>query len=131
MLERDVDELLSDTLIDKIQEQIYEKFHEEFLDKSEINEILETSISFGEDLILVFNKVVPCFPPKYNIFQVYKDNYLKFIYAKIRPYMTEESLKQNPTDLIAIAKWLDKFEDILNRVGVDIRKTELGTVIVK
>jgi hypothetical protein len=126
-LERD-DELLSETLIYKIQEQIYQKFHEDFLDKTELTEILDTSIAFAEDLILVFNKVIPCFPPKYNIFQVYKDNYLKFIYVKIRPYMNEDSLKENPTNLISIAKWLDKFEDILNRVGIDMKKTELGLV---
>jgi hypothetical protein len=115
-------------LVSKISEQIHEKFYQSFVDKIDLSEILDTILLLTNDLYLVYTKVVPCFPPKYNIFTIYKDNYLKHIYDKIKPFMNEEVLTSDPGRLILIAKWLDKFEELLRKVGVDIKATEISTV---
>lgn len=124
------EETLSETLVVKIQDFIYEKFYQTFIDKRELEEILDSTLMLVEDIVVVHTKVVPCFPPKYNIFQVYKEKYLKFIYERIKPFMNEDDLKNTPGHLILIAKWLDKFEEVLRKVGIDIKTTEIGSVRV-
>lgn len=125
-MERD-DLDLSDTLIIKISETIQEKFHQSFVDKSELEEILESTLALVSDLFIVQTKVVPCFPPKYKIFNVYKEGYLKQIYEKIKPFMNENDLKTNPGHLILIAKWLDSFDEQLRKIGLEIKTTEIGS----
>jgi hypothetical protein len=127
-IEKD-DDVLSELLQMHLEEQIQEKFHRSFLDKKEIGEILDMSIEFVEDLIIVYSRVQPCFPPKYKIFEFYKTNYLKHIYSKIKPYLNEDHLKKSPGNLILVAKWLDRFEEILRKVGLDIKTTEIGSEI--
>jgi hypothetical protein len=121
---------LSEILIHKILEFIDEKFHSSFVDKFELNEILNETQKLLTDLYLVLTKVVPCFPPKYNIFLIYKDKYLQNIYDKIQPFMNEEELNKSPGNLILFAKWLDGFNECLKRIGVDIKTTAIGSVII-
>ena len=127
-LNPELDLSLSETLITKIEEFINEKFYRSFVDKSELNEILDETQNLIADLYLVQTKVVPCFPPKYNIFNVYKDRYLKNVYDRISPYMNESYLSENRGNLILFAKWLDQFNENLKKVGIDIKATEIGSV---
>lgn len=119
---------LSEILVFKIKEFIDDKFHVSFVDKVGLHEILAETQTLANDLYLVQTKVVPCFPPKYNIFNVYKEKYLKNIYEKIQPFMNEKDLNENPGNLILFAKWLDGFNESLKKVGVEIKTTEIGSV---
>lgn len=125
--ENDFDNL-SEILIFKIEEYIDEKFHEAFYDKEDLQDVLFESQNFVNDLQIVYNKVVQCFPPKYNIFNLYKDKYLKNIYNKLKPYIDEKKLELSPGYLILIARWLDKFTESLKKIGVDIKTTDIGCV---
>ena len=119
---------MSELLIFKIKDFIDEKFHQAFVDKADINEILNESQVLINDLYLIQTKVVQCFPPKYDIFNVYKDKYLKNIYEKIQPFMNDNYLNENKGNLILFAKWLDQFNEALKKVGIDIKTTEIGSV---
>jgi hypothetical protein len=119
---------LSEILIFKIEEFIDQKFHLTFYDKNDLQDMLFETQNFVNDLQIVYNKVVPCFPPKYNIFNVYKDKYLKNIYDKLKPFVDETKLEMTPGNLILIARWLDKFTEGLRKVGIDIKTTDIGCV---
>jgi exocyst complex component 3 len=119
---------MAEILIFKIREFIDEKFFKAYTGKSNIKEILDESQNLIMDLYLVQTKVVPCFPPKYDIFNVYKEKYLKNIYDKIQMYTTEKYLEDNKGDLILFAKWLDLFSENLKKVGIDIKTTDIGSV---
>jgi len=125
--ENDFDNL-SEILLFKIEEYIHQKFHQAFYDKEELQDILFETINFVNDLQIVYTKVAPCFPPKYNIFNIYKNKYLEYIQDKMKPFIDEKKLEQNPGNLILIARWLDKFTDGLRKVGIDIKSTEIGNV---
>jgi hypothetical protein len=118
---------LPEILLLKIEEQLEEKFHQTFVDKKDLKEILDATLVLVNDLVLVQSKVQQCFPPKYNIFNLYKEVYLRNIYNKIKPFMNENDLKQSPGNLILIAKWLDQFDEILRKVGIEIKTTEIGS----
>jgi hypothetical protein len=119
---------LAEILVFKMEEFIDEKFHDSFFEKKDLQEILTETLNLVGDLNIVHSKVVPCFPPKYNIFNLYKELYLKHIYNKIQPFINEEDLQQTPGSLIVIAKWLDQFTESLRKVSVDIKTTEIGSV---
>ena len=119
---------LYEILIFKIEEYIDQKFHLGFYDKNDLQDILFETQNFVNDLQIVYNKVVACFPPKYNIFNVYKDKYLKNIYDKLKPFIDEKKLEMTPGNLILIARWLDKFTEGLRKVGIDIKTTDIGCV---
>lgn len=105
------------------------KFYKSFADKSELNEILDETVKLINDIYIVQTKVVQCFPPKYDIFSLYKITYLENVQTKLRPYLNEEYLSNNKGNLILFAKWLDSFDDILKKVGIELKFTELGAVI--
>jgi hypothetical protein len=119
---------MSELLIFKIKDFIDEKFHQAFVDKSELKEILDETQTLVNDLYLVHTKVAPCFPPKYDIFNVYREKYLNNIYEKIQPFMKDNYLNENKGNLILFAKWLDSVDESLKKVGIDIRTTEIGSV---
>jgi hypothetical protein len=120
---------MSELLLFKIKDFIDEKFHQAFVDKSELKEILDETQTLVCDLYLVHTKVVPCFPPKYDIFNVYREKYLNNVYEKIQPFMKENYLNENKGNLILFAKWLDAVDESFKKVGIEIRTTEIGSVI--
>ncbi len=119
---------MSELLCQKIKNSIDDKFYKSFADKSELNEILDETVRLMNDLFIVQSKVVQCFPPKYNIFQIYKEKYFENCYEKLSPYLNEQYLNDNKSNLILFAKWLDGFSEALKKVGIDIGVTEIGSV---
>jgi hypothetical protein len=119
---------MSELLSQKIRNSIDDKFYKAFADKSELSEILNETCTLMNDLYIVQSKVVQCFPPKYNIFQLYKEKYLENCHQKLAPFVNEQYLNDNKSNLILFAKWLDGFSEALKKVGIDISTTEIGSV---
>ncbi len=122
-------EKMSDILLQKIHYFIDERIHELFFNKVELSEITEISISLMNELSLVQTKVIPCFPPKYDIFNVYCKKYLQYIHEKLKPFMTDSELEKTPGLGILLASFLDKFETALQKVGVNIYESEIKSDI--
>ena len=78
---------------------------------------------------ILLTKVVSCFPPHYDIFNVYKSSYLENIQTKLKPFLNQEELEKSPRLLIPIAHWLSEFGEGLKNVGIDINETELASDI--
>lgn len=55
-----------------ILESIDDRFNKEFGDFKEITDMLEHSKFIPLDLVEVYERLTKCFPPDYNIFEVYQ-----------------------------------------------------------
>ena len=129
MPEEEEEEPLPQVLIEKLPILIKEEFEKKFADKKERDEILEETLNLVKDLHTIYTKVVPCFPPHYDIFNVYKNAYLQNIQIRLKPFLNQEELEKSPGLLIPIAHWLSEFGEGLKNVGVDINETELAADI--
>ena len=129
MAEDEEEESLPQTLLDKLPLMIKEDFEARFADKKEREDIFNETLNCVKDLHTIYTKVVPCFPPHYDIFNVYKKAYLENIQAKLKQFLNQEELENSPGLLIPIAHWLSEFGDGLKTVGIDINETELAADI--
>ena len=129
MVEDEEEESLPQTLLDRLPLMITEEFEKRFADKKEREEIFDETLNCVKDLHTIYTKVVPCFPPHYDIFNVYKKAYLENIQAKLKQFLNQEELENSPGLLIPIAHWLSEFGDGLKNVGIDINETELAADI--
>ena len=129
MPEEEEEETLPQVLIDKLPFLIREDFDKRFADKKEREDILNETLNLVKELHVIYTKVVPCFPPHYDIFNIYKKSYLENIQLKLKPFLNQEELENSPGLLIPIAHWLSEFGDGLKNVGIDINETELAADI--
>ena len=129
MMEEEEEENLPQTLLDKLPFLIKEDFNARFSAKKDREETLQETLNIVNDLYIIYTKVVPCFPPHYDIFNVYKKAYLENIQLQLKQYLSQEDLENTPGLLIPIAHWLSEFGEGLKKVGVDIYETELAADI--
>ena len=129
MVEEEEEENLPQTLLDKLPFLIKEDFNARFQAKKDREETLEETLKIVDELYIIYTKVVPCFPPHYDIFNVYKKAYLENIQLQLKQYLNQDELENSPGLLIPIAHWLSQFGDGLKKVGVDIYETELAADI--
>ena len=127
--EEQEEETLPQVLLDKLPFLIKEEFDKKFDEKKEREETLNETLELVKELHVIYTKVVPCFPPHYDIFNVYKNAYLENIQIKLKPFLNQEELEKSPGLLIPIAHWLAEFGDGLKNVGIDINETELAADI--
>ena len=126
MVAEEEEENLPQTLLDKLPYLIKEDFNNRFTAKNNREETLEETLKMVNELYIIYTKVVPCFPPHYDIFNVYKKAYLENIQLQLKSYLNQEELENSPGLLIPIAHWLSQFGEGLQKVGVDIFETELA-----
>lgn len=132
-LYENLEQPLSDILFWKMKEFVKEKFDTALFAKTTLEQILDITIKLAEDIILIKDKLVQVFPPKYNIFERYFNEYQENIFNNLYPFVKDENekyLEENKADLILLAKWLDKYEGILRKVGIDINQCEIGAVFL-
>ena len=129
MMVEEEEENLPQTLLDKLPFLIKEDFNNRFAEKKEREQTLEETLNMVKELQTIYLKVVPCFPPHYDIFNVYKKAYLENIQAQLKPFLNQEELENSPGLLIPIAHWLSEFGEGLKKVGIDIYETELAADI--
>ena len=122
-------ETMPENLIDRLRQFTEDKFHEAFLGKIELNQVLECAQPLLAELSTIQQKVVPCFPPKYDIFNFLSEMYLNQVYNRIKPFLVEEELAKTPKDLIDLAKYLEIFKEHLRKVGIDIKNISLGAEV--
>ena len=108
MPEEEEEETLPQVLIDKLPFLIREDFDKRFADKKEREDILNETLNLVKELHVIYTKVVPCFPPHYDIFNIYKKSYLENIQLKLKPFLNQEELENSPGLLIPIAHWLSE-----------------------
>jgi len=101
-----------------LEDAIRNRFDERLADKDQVHLVLE-NINFSvDDLLVVFEFVVPLFDASYKIFDFFEDNYKLHIQKRILPFMKDLAfLKENPGTLVFLFNWLSAYEKLLSKVG--------------
>lgn len=103
-------------VLDAIQKGINKKFEDRLKDQKEAIMVLEHSKFTANDLILVLDHVVKCFPKHYDIFGVYERCYKMNIEKRIMPFLDdEEEVKKSYGTLINLLNWVDSYDGLLLR----------------
>lgn len=78
--------------------------------------VLEHSKFTANDLILVLDHTVKCFPKHYEIFDVFEKRYKFNIEKRILPFLEdEEEVKKSYGTLINLLNWVDSYDELLLR----------------
>ena len=95
-----------DQAVQEMFEQHVEKYGEDFL------AMLENLDWIYDDLRLVQQEVVPCMPPKWNIFEVYVKHIHKRVYDTIKNIVASEP---DAATIIKILEWIKTYKSTINR----------------
>jgi len=98
-----------ETIEQSVQEmfdQHVEKYGEDF------TAMLENLDWIYDDLRLIKNEVVPCMPPKWNIFEVYVKYIHKRVYETIKGIVASEP---DAATIIKILEWIKTYRSTMNR----------------
>jgi len=97
------------------------RFTRHLKDEKEINYILE-HINFSvDDLLIIYEHIVPKFDLEINIFKHFEKCYKVRTQEKILPFIKDYSfLKKNPGVLIYLINWLNSYEKLLTKVGFEM-----------
>lgn len=89
-------------------------------DSNDIGSKLEAAKYSVDDLADVHQHLVPIFPEKYRVFDFVRGEYRALIESLVTPYLADlEGLKEDPGVILYFAGWLDNYEYLLKRVGVE------------
>lgn len=127
---------------DVLREGIARHFKELYDDrpnKRDPNSLLQNVDAIIDDLIIVYDDLVPCFPQKYNIFQFYVLEYHRFIYDMTNKIVSQQ---MEGGEILNMLKWVrDYYKSMNGRLGVgeelleptllDGREEELMAAYVK
>ncbi|KJE94199.1 hypothetical protein CAOG_004879 [Capsaspora owczarzaki ATCC 30864] len=86
-------------------------------DKEHVEPFLERLSKFiFEDLLTVKNDFVPCFPPHYNIFNLYVASYNSHV-SEVLLELVERELE--PSEILAMLNWMQSYtENLQKKLGV-------------
>jgi len=71
------------------------------------------------DLLIVIENLAPCFPQEYEIVQLYERKYKENVERLVLPFLdNKRDIIQDPGFLIILVSWLDRYEDVLGKIGV-------------
>lgn len=89
-------------------------------ESSDIGSKLEAAKYSVDDLMDVHQHLVPLFPEKYHIFDFIRGEYKRLIESLVMPYLSDlDSLKEDPGVILYFIGWLDNYEFLLKRVGIE------------
>ena len=117
---------LKQRCISAIKQSIHDRFAPVF-ELQDIESAMAQVENIMEDLLQVKAHVVPCFPPAYQIFKLYTENYLEKLENVIMPFVPDsgEQTLKDPGVLVVMASWLDKCEMILPKLGIEAQSEKL------
>lgn len=89
-------------------------------ESSDIGSKLEAAKSSVDDLLDVHQHLIPIFPAKYQIFDFIRAEYKKLIESLVMPYLKDlKGLEQDPGVILYFIGWLDNYEFLLKRRGIE------------
>lgn len=118
---------LSERLLIELQAAIAARFKSSLEGKVAIEDVIDSCEEIISDLPLIKEHVAPCFPPYYSVFEFCKEEYLQRIEKGIDPFIprSESHALKDPGMLVVLASWLDNYEILLGKLGIDQQEDQL------
>jgi hypothetical protein len=105
-------------MMEHLSDAVFNRFEEILGGKSEIQLVIENMNFCVQDLLDIYEFVVPLFPESYDIFHFFEEKYKEQIQTRILPFVTNyEILKESPGLLVYLLNWLGSYEKLLTKVG--------------
>ncbi len=113
------DPLVERTLIE-VQKSVIARFSAALEGKNTVEDVIGEAETIINDLPAIKEFVVPCFPPYFNIFEFYKNEYLERIEAQVSQHIpkTESTAAMDPGVLVVLASWFDNYGVLLGKLGI-------------
>jgi hypothetical protein len=112
-----------------IRESIERKFTDELLDADDLISVIQNAKFATKDLIDVNDYVQPCFAKEFAVMELYQSEYQRNIEGKIFPYFDQIEEEKQYGNLVILLGWIDEYESMLARAGLD--STKLTNLKVK
>ena len=99
---------------------VKQRFESRLSPEADLGEKLDAAKTSVDDLMDAHEHLIPVFPPKYSIFEFLRNEYKGLIEELVRPILSDlPSLKKDPGVIVYLISWLDGYEALLKRAGID------------
>ncbi|CAG9311363.1 unnamed protein product [Blepharisma stoltei] len=118
-------------IIRNIQDQAEEKVREHLglgiekrlltlLNVENLEKLSENTHQAINELGIMIEKVLPCFPPEYNLYNYCVNKYRNCIQAAIEPQLSDlEKLRASPGLLVLIFQWVSEYSEAIKKYCAD------------
>ena len=105
---------------DALKAMVKNRFESRLTPDAELADKLEVAKTSVDDLMDTHQLLVPVFPAKYGVFEFVRREYKGLIEDLVRPIISDlEAVKKDPGVIIYLISWLDGYEVLLKRAGIE------------
>lgn len=113
------DKIMRHRAIELIKSSVDDKFTERLEGQDELIGVIQNSKFATTDLVEISDYVEKCFPKDFPIMELYQQQYQLNIEKHIVPYFELIENEDQYGHLVALLGWIDDYETLLSRAGLD------------